>query len=574
MFGITLLADNKIRMLLALFLLFTGGIYAYPGFAGILLITALLVFGLFTIMWKETHVKMSGLVLLVLLALVNIGIHYLLFDGLKYGIDFKGGTRIPILLERSIDQKTMNEMIQIINKRIRTLGLAEAKVRAVGTGQIDVEVPSSDPNYVQFVQRTLSSQGVFRGVIEGKIALRGEDFFTTTITPAPASQLSTGVDWGVQFSLTSEGARRFAEAANGQANKPIYMFLDRPENAAVFMDWETARSNAPADSSGRSLLQALNASLAMEGAPVALYIIDELNASLLPVVQNVTAIVAANAPNGLRATLEERGYRIQEVERNALMPGYSISSRGGLVTDKWEGVGLLSMAILSPGVTQGTPVYSASITGSVGAASPQERTRLAQENVKHIESILKGGSLPVQISLGSSTVVPPSLGEEFLRLSLIGIVSALVVISLFIGLRYRQAKFILPIVVISISELVVLLSILGSFTIDLAAMAGIIAAIGVGVDAQIVITDELLKKSGELKERMAYAFAIIKTNVLVAIVGMLPLLFSGLVEVIGFAVSTILGALLGFLLSRPAYAILAEKIMGEGKLGEMPGQNE
>ena len=63
---------------------------------------------------------------------------------------------------------------------------------------------------------------------------------------------------------------------------------------------------------------------------------------------------------------------------------------------------------------------------------------------------------------------------------------------------------------------------------DLAAIAGIIAAIGVGVDAQIVITDEMLKKVGTLNERIEYAFDIIKTNVIVAIVAMLPLLFSEL----------------------------------------------
>jgi preprotein translocase subunit SecD len=94
-------------------------------------------------------------------------------------------------------------------------------------------------------------------------------------------------------------------------------------------------------------------------------------------------------------------------------------------------------------------------------------------------------------------------------------------------------------------------------------MAGIIAAIGVGVDAQIVITDELLKKNDEdTEERIGHAFDIIKTNVIVATLSMIPLLFSGLVEIIGFAISTILGSLLGYLLSRPAYASLVGMILG------------
>lgn len=116
----------------------------------------------------------------------------------------------------------------------------------------------------------------------------------------------------------------------------------------------------------------------------------------------------------------------------------------------------------------------------------------------------------------------------------------------------------------------ILLTILGSFTIDLSAMAGIIAAIGVGVDAQIVITDEILKKDDEhhsTAEKVDMAFGIIKTNAIVAICSMIPLLFSGLVEIIGFAISTILGAMLGYLLTRPSYAAIVEKVLAaEGKL--------
>jgi len=38
------------------------------------------------------------------------------------------------------------------------------------------------------------------------------------------------------------------------------------------------------------------------------------------------------------------------------------------------------------------------------------------------------------------------------------------------------------------------------------------------------------------------------------------LLFSGLVEIIGFATSTILGSLLGLFISRPAYGVIVERI--------------
>ncbi|VVB97901.1 Protein-export membrane protein SecD [uncultured archaeon] len=238
----------------------------------------------------------------------------------------------------------------------------------------------------------------------------------------------------------------------------------------------------------------------------------------------------------------------------------SSSASSTTVIEQWPAIGLLSAPFLSTDVSGGLPSYSYSITGSVSGAT--DRTTAATDEVKKITSILKGGSLPVQISLGSETSIPAPLGQQFLQLSIIGILAAIVAIALFVSVRYWHLKIIAPILLVSISELLILVSLLGSFTIDLAAMAGILAALGVGVDAQIVITDELLKKEGKNhEEKLNHAFNIITTNVIVAVVAMLPLLFSGMVEIIGFALSTIIGSLLGFMISRPVYALLVERII-------------
>ena len=97
-------------------------------------------------------------------------------------------------------------------------------------------------------------------------------------------------------------------------------------------------------------------------------------------------------------------------------------------------------------------------------------------------------------------------------------------------------------------------------------MAGIIGAIGTGVDAQIVITDEILaqsKSGATLKRKLGNAFYIIFTNATIAVIAMIPLLFfSGLVEIIGFALSTIFGMFIGALITRPAYGAMVEHVLG------------
>lgn len=565
--------DNKFLSMLALFILFLAGVVLYPTFSGMLLILALAVFGTLCLFWKESHIKLTGLVLLVILALANIGL-----NGMKYGIDFSGGTRIPVVLDHSVDQNTMNELVQAIKKRVSVLGLTEVKVRAIGTSQVNVEIPSGDEERIRFIEDVLSHQGVFLGVVDGKIALTGDNIFSTSIMPARQEMLaSSRADWGVSFSVDREGAEQFAAAAKGKTDYPVYMYLDRPTDADMFFTRAQIRESMLNDSGERETIGALEDALVLddeyyEDATINVYILDDLdlsNLTLEPRTNGTLAIISKDAPSEYKSALRDAGYTLNEIPWEELKPEFSRTRTGVLSVTRLEAAGLLSAPILSSGVTTGLASYSYVITGSVGTADPAAKAQEAAEKQKSIISILKGGSLPVGISLGSRTVLPASLGTEFLNLSLIGIAAALVVISVLIGIRYMNLRATMPIIAISMAELSILLSILGSFTIDLAAMAGIIAAIGVGVDAQIVITDEILKKDKHaIYEKIGHAFAIIRTNVIVAALSMLPLLFSGLVEIIGFAISTMLGSLLGYLLSRPAYAAIVEKVVGKEGEGE------
>jgi len=559
-----LFTDKKFLVLVVFFLALISGIIFYPVYSGLLLILSLIVFGILSMLWKDPRIKLAGLAFLLILAIANIAA-----NGLKYGIDFQGGTRIPIVLEKPVSSDAMSELIDIVKKRVSVLGLTEAKVRAVGDTQINVEVPSSDEQTIKFIEGTLSHQGVYWGVVDGKVAISGEDIYSTSIIPLSSQQLAqSNADWGVTFSVNRHGAEQFAAVGKNKADYPVYMYLDRPTNAVLFLSKADIRASLPDDSSEKEALRSLADALELDsGRNISVFITEDLNLSSLPKPKdNATrAIISNETADSVKSALRNSGYVVTEYPKSEISPSFNRTRSEVLTVAKLEAIGLLSSPLLSPGLTTGVPNYGFSITGSVPGTGA-EKTAEAQANVKKIQSILKGGSLPVQISLGSRTTLPASLGQEFLRLSLIGVVASLVAISLLIGFRYRNLRATIPIILISISELIILLSILGSFTIDLAAMAGIIAAIGVGVDAQIVITDELLRKTEEsTEEKVEHAFAIIKTNVVVAALSMIPLLFSGLVEIIGFAISTILGSLLGYMLSRPAYAAIVGMVIGKGE---------
>ncbi|MEK6981977.1 MAG: hypothetical protein AABX38_03535 [Candidatus Micrarchaeota archaeon] len=575
--------DRSMAFLGALFLIFIFLIAGYSKFAGMTLAAALILFGGMAIIYKDTKLRMFGMAAIVLLAMFNLA-----FNGLHFGIDFSGGTKIPIILEKKVDAETMNKMIDTIKSRASVLGLSEVKVKSIGDTEINVELANTNDEQISAIEKAISQQGVFLAVIDGKTALTSEDIYTQTIRiKVPGS--SPGRDWEVGFTMTNEGAKKFASTAKNKPKFPVYMFLDRPTDAIIVINRDKltsaaeAAANAISSTGTNSQLndyESINAAkntLKTDSDNIELYFEETILQNKTNITQKTNATkayISSEASLQVKDYLKQKGFIVKEIAEENITPTFNYNPIDKSISiEKWSAVGLLTSPVLGEELTKGLPPSgnSVGISGSVPTTQLSANTNkanLALEQARFIESILKGGSLPVQISLGSKTTIPATLGAEFLQISILGIAASLIAIGIFISLRYRSLKMILPIVGVSISELIILLSILGGspFNIDLAGVAGIIAAIGVGVDAQIVITDEIRKKDGgSIESKIASAFEIIKTNIVVAIVAMMPLLFSGITELIGFATSTILGAVLGFLLSRPAYAIIVKEMLNENK---------
>jgi len=522
---------------------------------------AVFILGIAAARFKSKRAKVAGFLLILVISLFSIG-----FNGVKFGIDFSGGVRIPVLLEEPVrDSATMEEMVSTIKTRAAAFGLTEAKVRPIGDSEIYVELPQSSPQLVKDVETVLSQQGVYQGIVDGKVAIRGDDIYSGTIGRVPQQYLQ-GADWAVSFTVTQGGAKRFADTAKGKADYPLYMYLDRPSNAVVVVSERELSKHSKvagvtvAKSKARELAQT---ALRLEGYDIGFYVEEEIagNFTLAPK-DNATIAIVANG-SALVPKLSEAGFVVAEKSEDEMSPRYSVSPSNPKsdAVSVWKAVGLLSAPRLVLSVTEGIPSFNYVINGPAEGETASAKATDAIRKEREVVSILKGGALPVRISLGSKTLVPAPLGAEFLRLSVIGVAFALVAISLMVALRYAQLKIVMPVMFISVSEVIILVAIIGSFTIDLSAMAGILAAVGGSVDGQIVMTDELLKKEDEeARKKLEKAFGIIMASVIVSVIAMVPLLFSGIVEVIGFAISTILGSLLGLFISRPAYGAIIERI--------------
>lgn len=193
--------------------------------------------------------------------------------------------------------------------------------------------------------------------------------------------------------------------------------------------------------------------------------------------------------------------------------------------------------------------------------------------------------------------------------SILSIIGALLAVGVLIFVRYRNPKLVAPIVLTGASEVFILLGLwFTSFaTLSLSAIAGIIAAVGTGVDDQIIITDESDRKTvKDWKQRMKTAFFVIFTSAASTIGAMVPILsprfsaimvgaaglgligysqykdsagshyiavgamaltvgafattfpLSSLQQITEFATTTILGILVGITITRPAYSKVLE----------------
>ena len=223
-------------------------------------------------------------------------------------------------------------------------------------------------------------------------------------------------------------------------------------------------------------------------------------------------------------------------------------------------------------------VYSAPLSPSAGlrledfpiyswqASTGGDEDSKTQAEQLHIH--LRAGALPVNVELMGSGHVDAALGKQFKSQSVMAGIMALFAVAFVVYRRYGRPEILIPMVGTSISEVIMILGFAGAigWQLDLSSIAGIIAAIGTGIDHLVIITDEVLYE-GKLPPRKVYlsritkAFGIIFAASATTIIAMSPLVIMGFGALKGFAITTIVGVLIGILIARPVYGKVIHEIL-------------
>jgi len=215
---------------------------------------------------------------------------------------------------------------------------------------------------------------------------------------------------------------------------------------------------------------------------------------------------------------------------------------------------------------KGEETTQISISGSGNGATEELAYNDAVAGMNNLQTVLITGSLPHKLDIVKMDTISPMMGKAFIKNAFMAGFLALFVVGIVVYIRYRKFKIVLPMAFTSISEVVLILGFAALFkwNLDLAAIAGIIAAVGTGIDDQIIIVDEVLKQRIRVlnwKEKIKRAFFIIFSAYATTVVAMLPLLFAGAGLLKQFAITTIAGVTIGVLITRPAFASIVEKVL-------------
>lgn len=205
------------------------------------------------------------------------------------------------------------------------------------------------------------------------------------------------------------------------------------------------------------------------------------------------------------------------------------------------------------------------ISGSGSGKTREEAFDNALIEMKQLQTVLISGSLPFKLEIVKLDTISPLLGKEFTNTILLAGLLSFIAVGLIIFIRYRDIKLSLAVLLTSFSEILIILGISALFNrnLDLPAIAAIIAAIGTGVDSQIIILDESRIINTSLKDRIKRAIAIIMGIYFTTLFSLLPLMWAGAGLLKGFAIVTIIGVSVGVFVTRPAFSEIVKNIVKE-----------
>ncbi|MBU1135100.1 MAG: hypothetical protein KKB03_01690 [Nanoarchaeota archaeon] len=494
---------------------------------------------------------------------------------MEFGLDIRGGTRIILKPTENATAEVIDEVISTLQTRANIYGLREMRFYSIrgldGNYYLQIEAAGVSKD---IVDELLSRQGSFEAKVSKPVILEGDQGIIVLGDKSYSVSLSS--DDSIQIETVDDKI----ELSDTFILKGIdFQYLNATEDGIMLL------------------------ATTYTGKDIELVYSDPQRSGIRPFGEGYSFYFAILVSN-------DGAQRFADVTSGIPKHIDLVSGEEYIDSQIFLFIDGSLVSQLNIGSSLGGHVYnSPQIQGS------RETLEEATEEKFRMQTILRSGALPTTLETSSIDIISPTLGAGFFQSAAIAALFGGAVIVIITFIRYRKIKVSVPLVLIGLSEVVIimgiaatndmyiwgivmlvnlaiiltawwkkepidffawagalLIPILGmmSWTIDLPAIGGIIAAIGTGVDHQIIIADETIagrKKEDEnqaifdVKDRIKKAFFIIFGAAATTIAAMVPLMSLGIGLVRGFAITTVVGVLVGILITRPAYAKIIERVV-------------
>ncbi|WNY26513.1 preprotein translocase subunit SecD [Methanolapillus ohkumae] len=544
--------------------------------------------------YKDYHVILFIAALLISLA--AIGPWYSADEGfhtrISYGLDIEGGSWIQLKLDgavTAVDANPANIVSKMLEKEYPDgMNVTSSSFGADGSGSVIFTTP--DPvnetrlDYL-FGDVSVTSKGALNEV---KITGPKVSFITSYLTHAYGTEVIPyvsrgpgGYEWEIRKATSQDELTAIMAAANGT-------ILKDASGNLIYRDGTTQETmQTTIDVLNNKLGNGLGIKdLPIQAVGGEYILIDFAGVDL------AEARKLVETPGKFEIQIQTNGNETAHVLYGDNIAG--VSPIGQTQNGMWyvpftlneNGAVALQQAAIKSGATtdpnnhnlimllDDEVIYSAPLSGSAatqlrtGPIYSWQATTSSQEEAKELQIHLRAGALPVNVEIIGSGQVDAALGSGFLKGAAITAFFAMIAVALLVYNKYRRPEIVIPMVGTSVSEVLMLLGFaaLVGQELDLAAIAGIIAVIGTGIDHLVIITEEVVHEGKTPSEkiysaRIGKAFMIIFGAAATTVVAMLPLVFLGFGALKGFAVVTIVGVLIGVLIARPAYSAILKYIL-------------
>jgi len=187
----------------------------------------------------------------------------------------------------------------------------------------------------------------------------------------------------------------------------------------------------------------------------------------------------------------------------------------------------------------------------------------------NLAATIRSGSLPFRLVAAKVDSISPQLGTGAMNVAITAGITGFILVCLFMLIRYRLSGLIANIALFGLVVLQILVISWTGISITLPGIGGIILAVGMGVDANVIIFERMKEEMKEGKTLRASvdqgfkrAFAAVLDSNITTLITAAVLYFLGSGPIKGFATTLGLGVIISFLTAVTATKIMLQAVTG------------